>query len=309
MKRLIISILLLLTIGFILTNYTSLMRFVMEKVVYKDETLMKENNLYYKDANWSYVQLTDNFYPEKKQDILNLFYTALNGGWDELTYYCSEKFDDCIKYTEQIVKDNYILSNINNFVSTYNSYNKIYVNYNSLGRVHVTFEKIYSKNQIQTIDKKIDSIISEIINNDMTDVEKIKTVHDYIINNVKYDEEHANAIKNGLYEDLSSDSNTAYGTLFSGKAICSGYTDTMALFLDKLGFKNYKIFSSKHTWNCVYIDGSWKHLDLTWDDPVSDEDHLEYNFFLITDDELSAKNTGQHYYDKTIYIELEEKKA
>ena len=85
----------------------------------------------------------------------------------------------------------------------------------------------------------------------------------------------------------------------------------MALFLDKLGFKNYKIFSPKHTWNCVFVDGSWRHLDLTWDDPVTSngEDRLEYNFFLITDDELEEKNTGQHNYDRTIYVELNEKKA
>lgn len=305
MKKLIISILLLLAIGYIFTNYSSLMKLVMKKVVYRDEQLMQENNRYFKDANWSYVQLTDNFYPTKEQDILNLFYTALNGGWDELTYYCSEEFENCIKYTEKIVKDNYILSNINNFVATYNSYNKIYVNYNTLGRVHVTFEKIYTKAQIKAIDEKINAIISEIITDNMTDLEKIKAVHDYIINHTRYDEEHAEAIKSGNYDNLPSDSNTAYGTLFNGKAICSGYTDTMALFLDKLGIKNYKIFSAKHTWNCVYINGVWKHLDLTWDDPVvENEDRLEYNFFLITDDELEGKNTGQHNYDKTIYIEL-----
>lgn len=283
----------------------------MQKVVYKDEQLMQENNSYFKDANWSYVQLTDNFYPSSEQEILNLFYTALNGGWDELTYYCKEDFDDCIKYTEKIVKDNYILSNINNFVATYNSYNRIYVNYNSLGRVHVTFEKIYTSAQIKAINEKIDTIISEIITDNMTDLEKIKAIHDYIIVHTRYDEEHAEAIKSGLHEDFPSDSNTAYGVLFNGKAICSGYTDAMALFLDKLGFKNYKIFSMKHTWNCVYIDGVWKHLDLTWDDPVTNtgEDRLEYNFFLITDEELAVKNTGQHNYDKTIYIELNEKKA
>ena len=76
----------------------------------------------------------------------------------------------------------------------------------------------------------------------------------------------------------------------------------MALFLDKLGFKNYKISSAKHIWNAVYIDGEWKHLDLTWDDPITDgADRLEYNFFLISDKELESKNTGQHNYNKVIY--------
>lgn len=306
MKKLLITILLLLTIGYIFTNYSTLMRLAMEKIVYRDEELVHENNIYFKQANWKYVQLTDNFHPTNEQEVLNLYYTALNGGWDELTYYCTEEYEDCIKYTEKIVKDNYILSNINNFVSTYNSYNKIYVNYNSLGRVNVVFEKVYSNAQINVINKKIDLIISELITDSMTDREKIKVLHDYIINTTKYDEVHAEAVKSGNYNNIPSDSNTAYGVLFTGKAICSGYTDAMALFLDKLGIKNYKVFSPKHTWNCVYVDGEWLHLDLTWDDPVTTngEDRLEYGFFLITDNELDDKNTGQHNFDRTIYIEL-----
>ena len=177
MKKLITTILLLLLIGYLFTNYKSLMGFVMEKIVYRNEVLMKENNDYFREKNWGYVQLTDNFHPNNEQDILNLFYTALNGGWDELTYYCSLEFEDCINYTEKIIKDNYILSNINNFVSTYNSYDKIYVNYNSLGRVNVTFDKIYSNDQIELIDKKIYSIIQNIINEKIIDIQKKKKVH------------------------------------------------------------------------------------------------------------------------------------
>lgn len=303
MKKLLTTILLLLAIGFIFTNYNSLMKFVMKNIIDKNYNIVKENNEYFRNENWNYVQLTNNFNPSNRQDIMNIFYTALDNGWDEVTYYCADEYKDCIKDTETITNDNYILSNINNFVSTYNSYNRIFVNYNSIGRVNVTFERIYNKQQIDAINKKIDSIIKEIIKDNMSDEEKIKAVHDYIINHTKYDEERANAIKTGNYDTLLHPSNTAYGTLFNGKAICGGYTDTMALFLDKLGFKNYKISTTRHIWNIVLINGSWKHIDLTWDDPVTNtkEDRLEYNFFLISDEELESKNTNQHNYDKTIY--------
>lgn len=303
MKKLLTTIGLLLIIGFIFTNYRFLMRTVMQKVIDRDYDIAKENNEYFKNENWSYVQLTDNFNPSNKQDIMNIFYTALDNGWDEVTYYCADEYYNCIRDTEIITNDNYILSNINNYVPTYNGYNRIFVNYNSIGRVNVTFERIYNKQQIEAINKKIDSIINEIISNDMTDVEKIKTVHDYIINNTKYDEERATAVKTGNYDSLLHPSNTAYGTLFNGKAICGGYTDTMALFLDKLGFKNYKISTNKHIWNIVFINGEWRHIDLTWDDPVvnTGEDVLEHTFFLLSDDELESKNTNQHNYDKTIY--------
>lgn len=303
MKKLLTTIILLLIIGFIFTNYKSLMKIVMKNVVDKDYNITKENNEYFRNENWNYVQLTNNFNPSNIQDIMNIFYTALDSGWDEVTYYCADEYIDCIKDTENITNDNYILSNINNFVSTYNSYNRIFVNYNSIGRVNITFERIYNKQQIEAINRKIDSIINDVINDNMSDEEKIKAIHDYIINNTKYDEERANIVKSGTYDTLLHSSNTAYGALFNGKAICGGYTDTMALFLDKLGFKNYKISTNSHIWNAVYINGAWKHLDLTWDDPVTNtgEDILEYNFFLISDEELENKNTNQHNYDKSIY--------
>lgn len=303
MKKLLTTIILLLTISFIFTNYKSLMKMVMQNVVDKDYNITRENNEYFRNESWNYVQLTNNFNPSNIQDIMNIFYTALDSGWDEVTYYCADEYISCIKDTENITNDNYILSNINNFVSTYNSYNRIFVNYNSIGRVNITFERIYNKQQIEAINRKIDLIIKDIINDNMSDEEKIKTIHDYIINNTKYDEERANIVKSGTYDTLLHSSNTAYGALFNGKAICGGYTDTMALFLDKLGFKNYKISTNSHIWNVVYINGTWKHLDLTWDDPVTNtgKDILEYNFFLISDEELENKNTSQHNYDKSIY--------
>ena len=80
----------------------------------------------------------------------------------------------------------------------------------------------------------------------------------------------------------------------------------MAIFLDRYNIPNFKIISENHIWNAVYLDGNWYHLDLTWDDPVTSDksDVLEYNFFLITTDELEQLKTNQHVYDKTVFSEL-----
>ena len=79
----------------------------------------------------------------------------------------------------------------------------------------------------------------------------------------------------------------------------------MSLFLYKMGIQNYKVSSIEHIWNLVYIDGSWKHLDLTWDDPITDTgiDILTHNFFLITTEELTNKNVAEHDYDTSVFIE------
>ena len=80
----------------------------------------------------------------------------------------------------------------------------------------------------------------------------------------------------------------------------------MALFLDYYNIPNFKISSDNHIWNAVYLNGEWRHLDLTWDDPVttSGRDLLEYNFFLIDDNELKAQDLTEHTYDIDIYKEF-----
>ena len=305
MKKLLTTVLLLVIIGFIFSNYNEIMYFVMRNVVYKETNLIQENNIYYKKDEFMYVEETNDFTPKNKQEILNIFYTALNGGWDQFTYYCDTTYTNCISDTQDIINDKYILSNINNFVGTYNSYKKILVNMNSLGRVNIIFEKNYSENLIQILSAKVDEIYNNIINDNMSNRDKIKAVHDYIINNTVYDEEKALEIEKGIVNNYNL-SNNAYGPLITGKAICSGYTDAMALFLDKMGITNYKISSERHTWNLVKLDDKWYHLDLTWDDPKVVNENinlLEYNFFLIDSKELEKINTGEHNYDRTVYLE------
>ena len=69
-------------------------------------------------------------------------------------------------------------------------------------------------------------------------------------------------------------------------------------------FRN--ISTINHIWNAVNINNEWLHLDLTWDDPVTDtnENVLLDDFFLISNNKLVGKNTKQHNYDINIYKEI-----
>ena len=53
------------------------------------------------------------------------------------------------------------------------------------------------------------------------------------------------------------------------------------IILDKMGVLNIRISNNKHIWNLVYLNNEWLHLDLTWDDPVNDEDKdlLLYDYY------------------------------
>lgn len=305
MKKLFVTFILLGMIVGIYYNYEEIVDYIMYNVIYRDDFILKEPNEYKRGYDFEYVQITDNFSPQNKQDILNILYTFLDSGWNDFTFFCPKEYTDCLTEVEQITNDSTMISNINNYVGTYNSYNKIIVNLNSYGRVNITIDRLYSNEDISYVEAAIDGIYNTIITEDMTVVDKIRAFHDYIINVTSYDEERSQEIKNNEVVSLKHPSNTAFGPLFTGKAICGGYTDVMALFLDKLGLKNYKVSSERHIWNIVEIDGKWLHLDLTWDDPVTNtgEDVLIDTYFLIDSNTLLTNETTQHNFNNEIFIE------
>ena len=264
--------------------------------------LVLKKNQYYRDYDFDFVQNTDKLEPTNRQELLNTFYTIINSGEEEFTFYCPDSYSSCLDEVEQIANDQDLLSHINNFVHPYNGFNHIETQYDSLGKVTVYIKKSYSKKQIQELESKIDELSQELILPGDSDINNIRRVHDYIINHSIYDSNRSD------YSITTYNSDIAYGPLFQGYGICGGYTDAMELFLEEMGIKSYKISSDQHVWNAVYLDGKWVHLDLTWDDPVvsSGENLLEHNFFLIDTSTLLALEQTEHIFDQNIYSELKE---
>lgn len=304
MKKLLIFIITTIILFIVYTYKDQLFEYIVLNYIYKEEFTAGNTNEYKLNYNNSFVKQTDNFKPQNKQDILNIIYSGLNNGWDEFSYFCTMEYEECIKDSKDITNNAVTVSYMNNFIHPYNSFSNIKISINNLGKVTIKVNKLYSDTDILELNSKIDEIYNTIIINDMTNEDKIKAIHDYIINNTIYDSEKADNLNNENYI-AKYKSQTAYGPLLQGYGICGGYSDAMALFLNKMNIPNYKISSNNHVWNFVYINNKWLHLDLTWDDPVvnTKENLLLHNFFLITSEELDEKNTGQHNYDVNIFKE------
>ena len=304
MRKLFAFLVIIGTVFILYIYKDELFEYVILNYVYSEEFVQDSYNEYKSSYNNSFVKQTNSYKPLNKEDILNIIYSGLNNGWSEFSYFCSLDYTECLDDSKNITNDPVTISYINNFIHPYNSFNNIKVSINNLGKVTITVTKLYTENDIIEINAKVDQIYNSIINDNMPTIEKIKAIHDYIINNTVYDSEKANNLNNPNYT-AKYKSQTAYGPLLQGYGICGGYSDAMALFLDKMNIPNYKISSENHVWNLVYIDNKWLHLDLTWDDPVvsTKENMLLHNFFLITSEELEEKNTGQHIYDKNIFKE------
>ena len=301
MKKYIVLIFLVILFGFTYAYRSALYDlyrtyFVKEN---KDVSLNYSND-YKRDYDFDYVKLTDNFNPSSYQDLLNIYYTVLNSGTDSFSFYCPDNYDNCLDEVDTLANDQKTLSTINNFVHPFNSFKHLETSYDDYGKVTLSIDHIYNNSEIKLIKAKVKEIEKNIWNNSMSKEDKIKEAHNYIINNSKYDQDRSdnNVVK---YK-----SDTAYGTLLEGYSLCGGYTDAMELFLEDLNIKSYKIASENHVWNAVNLNNLWYHLDLTWDDPITTDgsDILEYNFFLITTEELDALEAEQHNYDRTIYKEV-----
>lgn len=276
-------------------NITS---FIIDNYINKKETMELMTNEYSLDYEFSYIKKTNDFNAKSKQHLLNIFYTYLDSGVDEFYFYCD--YDDCEKDVK-ILTEQDMFSNINNFVHPFNTYNKLYITVSSWNKVTIKIDKSYNQLEVKSIDKKLDTIIQEKISDNMSEKEKIKVFHDYVINNTNYDTQYTNNNINDIYNS----SHRASGPLLYSKSLCGGYSHAMSIFLNKLKIPNYRISSETHIWNLIYIDNNWFHLDLTWDDPVtSDKSNvLLHKYFIIDTKTLESFNTGKHNFDKNIYTE------
>ena len=302
-KFLFTSGLLLILIGLIILRHDDIVTIIHNYINPKSSAVtLGEKNSYYRDYDFTFVKNTDDFSPKGYQDILNIYYTAINAGKNEFTFYCPNEYDECLNDIQRLANDQTLLSDINNYVHPFNGFSHIETEYDSLGRVSIRIMKTYKENEIQEIEKKVDELYSQLVNPASSIENNIMSIHDYIINNSKYDSDRSD---NNI---INYKSNIAYGPLFEGYAICGGYTDLMELFLEKMNVKSFKISSDDHVWNAVFINNNWYHLDLTWDDPVSKDgkDYLEHNYFLIDTKQLLSIEKTQHQFNTLSYPELKE---
>jgi hypothetical protein len=301
MKKLLSSLFVILLCSGIVYYRKPIATFLYKNFIFKKEISVPEVTSYKKEYDFEFVQNTTNFYPKNKQEVLNVIYTVLNSGWDEFSFYCDDSYKECYDEINEIANDEELLGSINNFVHPYNTYEKISISINNFDKVTISIKHLYTSEDILKIDQEVTTIYNSLITSSLSDYEKIKKIHDYLINQTSYDQKKEKD-ENGNYKYKS---NMAYGPLIYKKALCGGYTDAMALFLEKMNIPNYRVASENHIWNLVYINNEWKHLDLTWDDPVTStgENILMNNFFLITTSTLKNLDKDQHNFNEDIYIE------
>ena len=154
-------------------------------------------------------------------------------------------------------------------------------------------EKIYNK---------IKEVLRQIIKDDMTDIEKVKAIHDYLVMNVTYDNDLLVLLSNG--ETNLKEYNGFYldGVFLDNEAVCEGISKSFTAMCNIEGIPCVTVegYQTKnpngvgHAWNKVYVNNNWYIVDVTSDGTIinSQFEVLSYEFFLIDEATYSKNYTG-----------------
>lgn len=139
------------------------------------------------------------------------------------------------------------------------------------------------RKDVRTVSREFSEALS-IVSEDMSEYEKARTFHDYVVNRAEYAEKSVQA--DGSL-DYSAGEYTPEGVFLNGKAVCSGYAAAYAALLRASGIEAVVVNSAEmnHDWTMLKLGGDWYHADCTWDDA---EGGIIYDYFLKSDEEFEA---------------------
>ena len=144
--------------------------------------------------------------------------------------------------------------------------------------INIDWRETYD--ETQAVNQAVRELIDSLALKDMNTYEKIKTAHDYIIDNVEY--------------DIDCNNENAYTAVFDKKSTCQGYSLLFYKIMTEVGVNCRYVTgtgineeSGPHGWNIVQIEDKWYNVDVTWDDPVYinasgtiERNEMNYVFFL-----------------------------
>ena len=124
---------------------------------------------------------------------------------------------------------------------------------------------------------RVKQTLAETIDDSMSDVQKIKAIHDKICSMVDYDTNDTSDIKN--HTDVS--------IFLNDTSVCEGYARAMNLMLREAGLESWYVRTPGHAWVIVKAGNHNFHVDATWDD---DGDTVSYEWFMKSDAQIYGKD-------------------
>ena len=149
-------------------------------------------------------------------------------------------------------------------------------------RVYETYT-VADETNTNTVAGKVNSIVASEVTPGMSDYTRALVLHDWLIYNANYDYTYT-------YYDAS-------GVLLHGTGVCDSYARAYLMLMTAAGVECVIVSGmagsdengwESHAWNMVKLDGTWYHVDCTWDDP--NKGGCERHTYFCVSDETLAKD-------------------
>ena len=144
-------------------------------------------------------------------------------------------------------------------------------------------------NMLRQMEKQTGPLVQRI--SMLSEREKVKQIHDYIVRNI-------------TYKDLEAPySHESPGVLLYGIAVCEGIAKAFKYLSDRVQVNslvvagdsaddlNRSSIAAGHAWNIVYVDSTPYHIDVTFDYSVANGRITRYDYFLLSDSQISRDHT------------------
>lgn len=226
----------------------------------------------------------DTFIQELRKNLMkrsSIFTITYNGNLNDIIGSNWEKlFEDTWSIDDPNTSDDF--DYLKGSIVSY-SYNVSYTNSKAIFTFNITY--VENANKVKEVNKAVKSALSSLNISNLSDFEKVKAIHDYVVNLFSYDQ---TMIDHSVYGGLVANKHTT---------VCQGYALTIYKMLTEAGVPCRYVtgYSGEaHAWNLVKLGSKWYHLDATWDDPISSKPVLSHEYFLVG----SKKISKDHVLDK-----------
>ena len=181
-----------------------------------------------------------------------------------------------------------------------------YRHYPNASNAEMIPEYLFDKKKVKEHQAAMEARITKLVRpaKAMSEREKELYVHDFICTNIRYDK-----LKKPYSHEI-------IGPLGQGVGVCEGIAKAVKCLCDALGIwciiaisdaNPEKKIKYRHAWNVVRLGGTYYHLDATFDNTLSSEGIIRYDYFNLDDKHffkdhepvlynVPACSDGEHYY-------------
>lgn len=175
------------------------------------------------------------------------------------------------------------------FILTTEIFRPIY-SYASQASAYLRYDGYPAGSEAKRVLKAATGIVEEAIKKSTDLTEVIENINNKICEMTTYDTA-TDADKSTLVEKRSDGryqevtGRDATGIIDNGLGVCMAYASLFSLCMDILGVPNEYVCNKAdtHVWNRIYVDGTWYHVDVTWNDTSRGN-----VYFMLKDDEISG---------------------